>query len=159
MIGIFKYVVMLIVCFLFLSASFAGTVYWYVDDEGVTHFGPMPTADATTSSGQYDYDDIVESQVPSNVLQNDSSNVQSDLIDSDSSYSEPGSVQDDTVYFDNQSLKRLQDNKQNDSKQYQSDKSIDSRNQEFPNQQEQASKPKKHIINLSNSPYHEEDFE
>ncbi|MCR4555170.1 MAG: hypothetical protein K5752_09730 [Succinivibrionaceae bacterium] len=45
------------------SEVYAGTVYWYVDEEGITHFGPTPSGGTTSSSGEYEYEDIIERPV------------------------------------------------------------------------------------------------
>ena len=45
---------------IFSAEIYAGTLYWYVDEEGVTHFGPTPNLNGSASSGELEYDDIVD---------------------------------------------------------------------------------------------------
>lgn len=50
---------------LFSSVSYSGSLYWYVDDEGVTHFASAPEGSGT-QSGQLEYQDIPDDSYTEN---------------------------------------------------------------------------------------------
>ena len=55
----------LVLISLLTGSAVAGSVYWYVDDEGVTHFAFSPEGSGS-QSGQVEYQDIPDDSVVDN---------------------------------------------------------------------------------------------
>lgn len=102
------------------SQAIAGTLYWYVDDEGVTHFDARPNLGSSDTSGQYDYDDLVDPPPPPpqpqqyNQPRTQYYNEQRPMNNYDDPYysngsSLPPSNDQQPMYFDNNSLNNVQD--------------------------------------------------
>lgn len=140
----------LVAAFLFwmLSMSCAtagGEVYWYVDENGVTHFASQEESTGG-NSGNFAYEDIPDDSVVTNPNGTTTTVINSSqfgdgtyrMPDSSSSASAAGSGSDGGTV-----IKR--------------GGSAD--NVTLPQQQESVVKDKSKIINLSNRPMYEDDFE
>ncbi|MBQ8706947.1 MAG: DUF4124 domain-containing protein [Succinivibrionaceae bacterium] len=118
----------------------AGSVYWYVDDNGVTHFGSEPE-DGGVSSGQMEYQEIPDDSIVTNPNGTTTTVINPSQF-SEGTYSGPasssGPASGATV------IRRSSDERQPDAD---------------PSVRPSIVKDKKEVINLSNRPMYEDDFD
>ena len=126
------------------SMASAGSVYWYVDDNGVTHFGSEPE-DGGVSSGQMEYQEIPDDSVVTNPNGTTTTVINPSRF-SEGAYSGPATssgAQNDAG--DGRTVIRRG--------------AEERRPAADPSVRESIVKDKKEVINLSNRPMYEDDFD
>lgn len=144
-----KFVLFFFIC-LFSQKMFAGTVYWYVDEDGVTHFTTNETA-TSEQKGEFDYKDIEDQpikpspQTNTNTVNNTNDNV-IQLYDANGNpYIVVNGVAS-PVSSNQNNISNMKESKITD--------------QNKNNQQNTKREDKyKNLINLTDRPFHEDDFE
>ncbi len=131
----------ILILFLTSSACYADSVYWYIDDDGVTHFSSEPV-DGGNTSGQIEYNEIKDDSIVTNPNGTTTTVVNSSQF-TEGTFNHPNTDTDSN----DQIVKRSGENGEKET-------TVDDIVR-----QESIVKDKSQVINLSNRPMYEDDFD